>query len=605
MDLQALDKRIANEDVPLTVSSSSDHLVVEGEMALEARAKAWYAIQFEEIVESLVAAIRPHLRSTHTVAFVRSIVHGHLTGIVSAIFTPPIVPLFIRGVGLEIAEFCRGTPAALTDYRLALLRCVVSDMPIDLIDIVAPRFEPVLTEIIWGYAVTGAELERARDAIAPRPAASEYGLDASWYEALFDQAPAAIAIFDSSMGRLLAGNRQIEEMFGYTLGEFDAVPNEDVLGPESPDGDHDVAVELTAGLISHFRRIGAFRHKAGHMVWFDVTAWLVRDANDMPVYIAYAYTPHNTGEGVEQHWQRADRRFRYLAQLSSDPTFIVGVDGVIRYASPATERSLGIEPDLAVGTAFRDLVVEADWSRIIDFRAELEAWPRQTKRTEIRLARRDGQWRWFELTGANLLDVPDVEGFSMQARDITDRKRIESLLAEQAMMDPLTGLLNRRGILEQIELGILRSKVSKVRIAVLYVDLDNFKTVNDRFGHQSGDDVLMEIGRRLTNVLDGTSVGGRIGGDEFVVLIEEATRERVVAISAEIGTQLTKPMELGLHEHQVGASIGVAISAPGRETSESLIRAADAALYRAKASRDGVPVITEEQEIDTESNNLR
>ncbi len=96
-----------------------------------------------------------------------------------------------------------------------------------------------------------------------------------------------------------------------------------------------------------------------------------------------------------------------------------------------------------------------------------------------------------------------------------------------------------------------------------------------------------------------------MGGDEFVVLIEEATRERVVAISAEIGTQLTKPMELGLHEHQVGASIGVAISAPGRETSESLIRAADAALYRAKASRDGVPVITEDQEIDTESNNPR
>lgn len=599
MDLQALDKRIANEEAPLALASSSHQSVVKDDASFEERARAWYAIQFEEIVDGLVAAIRPHLRSKHTVAFVRSIVHGHLRGIVSAIFSPPIVPLFIRGVGLEIAEFCKGTSAALTDYRLALLRCVVGDMPVDLIDVVAPRFEPVLTEIVWGYAVTGAGLERARDAIAPAPVESPYGLESSWYEALFDQAPAAIAIFDSSIGKLLAGNRQIEEMFGYTLAEFDAVPNEDILGPESPDGDHDVAVELTAGLISHFRRVGAFRHKDGHMVWFDVTAWLVRDVDGKPVYIAYAYTLQTASDGVEQHWQRADRRFRYLAQLSSDPTFIVGADGFIRYASPATERSLGIEPDSAVGLPFGDLVVEADCSRIIDFRAELEAWPRQTKRTEIRLSRGDGQWRWFELTGANLLDVPDVEGFSLQARDITDRKRIEALLAEQAMRDQLTGLLNRRGILEQIELGILRSEVSGARLAVLYIDLDNFKTVNDRFGHQAGDDVLSAIGQRLTSILDSASLAGRMGGDEFMVLVEEATRERAVTIAAEIWTQLTKPIEIGLHEHLVGASIGVAISAPGRETSESLIRAADAALYRAKASRDGVPVIIGDHAIDT------
>ena len=581
-------------EISASLLAAADEQQTSGQdTSLEGLAKAWYAIHFEEIVDSLLIAIHPHLRTENSMAFVRTIVHGHLRGIISAIFVTPVAPLFIRGVGLEIAEFCQGSPAAITDYRLALARSLIDDMPVDLANVVAPRFEPVLTEIVWGYAVTATEQERKRKRIPPPPDQATYHLDPSWYEVHFAQAPIALAIFDCSMGKLLAGNRRLEELFGYTLAEFDAIPDEDLLGPESPDADHDVGNDLMAGNISHYRRLGAFRHKAGHMVWFDVTGWLVRDADGVPVHMVYSYAPLTSKQEDEQHWQRADRRFRYLAQLSSDPTFIIGIDGLIRYASPGTERGLGIDPDLVLGIPFCDLVIEADRNHVIEFRAKLEAWPRQTLRTEVRLLRRDGQSRWFELTGANLLDVPDVEGFSVQARDITDRKRVESLLVEQAVIDPLTRLLNRRGILEQIEHAFLRAGDAGERIALLYIDLDDFKSVNDFYGHQTGDDVLATIGCRLAKTLDSGNVAGRMGGDEFVVLLEGATRERAAAIANELNGQLTAPIETGVHQHRVNVSIGVAIFEPGSETSESLIRAADAALYRAKAIRDGVPVITD------------
>jgi len=595
MGLHANDRRQPNEVIASILADADEQQKSEHDASLEGRAKAWYAIHFEEIVDWLLFAIRPHLRSSHSVAFVRTIIHGHLRGIVSAIFSPPMAPLFIRGVGLETAEVCHGSADALTDFRLALTDSIISNLPADIKTDVASRFEPLLTEIIWGYAVTGAEVERDRDrSIRPRlQEETSYRLDPDWYEALFLQSPLAIGVFDSTIGKLLAGNRCLEEMFGYTLAEFDTVPNEDLLGPESPDGDHDVANDLMAGRIPYFQRIGAFRHHDGHMVWFQTTGWLTRDEDGKPVHMVYSYAPLASKQEDEQHWQRADRRFRDLAQLSSDPTFIVGIDGLIRYASPATERSLGLDPDLVLGIPLRELVIEADRSQVIEFRAKLEAWPRQTIRTEVRLLRRDGQPRWFELSGANLLDVPDIEGFSMQARDITDRKRIESLLVEQAVIDPLTRLLNRRGILEQIEHAFARAGDDGGRIALLYIDLDDFKNVNDYFGHQTGDDVLATIGRRLAKTLDGGNVAGRMGGDEFVVLLEGATRELAISIANELSGQLAAPIEIGLHLHQVCVSIGVAIFEPGSETVESLIHAADAALYRAKAVRDGVPVITD------------
>lgn len=559
--------------------------------SLEERARAWYAIHFEEIVDAILAAVRPHLRSDHSLAFVRSIIHGHLRGIVSGIFSPPIAPLFIRGIGLEMAEFCHGDPAALTDFRLALSDAVVRNLPLDMAPLVAPRFEALLTEIVWGYAVTGAEFEQERPVTPPAADPGIYRLDPAWYESMVDQWPHAIAVFDASIGNLLAGNRQLEEMFGYTLAEFDAVPDENILGPESPDGDHDVGVELTAGRIPYFRRVGAFRHKAGHMVWFEVTAWLVRDRDGVPVHIVYEYAPVGASGESEQHWQRADRRFRYLAQLSVDPTFIVGMDGTIKYASPATERGLGLDSEAIIGTPFQDLVVESYRPEIAAFRAQLEAAPRQTMRIETRLMRRDGQWRWFELSGANMLDVPDIEGFSLQARDVTDRKHIESLLAEQATRDPLTQLLNRRGILEQIDRAIARADANGQTLVILYADLDYFKDVNDRFGHQTGDVVLARIAQRIDESVEQVGIVGRMGGDEFLVLLEDATREDALLVARRIVRQVQKPVAVNHEAHRVSISIGVAISAPGHDTSDSLISAADTALYRAKASRDSVPVI--------------
>jgi diguanylate cyclase (GGDEF)-like protein len=167
--------------------------------------------------------------------------------------------------------------------------------------------------------------------------------------------------------------------------------------------------------------------------------------------------------------------------------------------------------------------------------------------------------------------------------DITLKKQTEEMLIDMATHDLLTGLPNRRNFEEHLSKAIRRAGHDHERMAVLFLDLDRFKPINDMFGHDAGDMVLVEIARRINGALRPSDLAARYGGDEFIICMETSS-ERVSAIniSERILASISRPIRLGEHHVSVGASIGIAFFPDDGSTPEELLTAADSAMYRAK-----------------------
>ena len=208
---------------------------------------------------------------------------------------------------------------------------------------------------------------------------------------------------------------------------------------------------------------------------------------------------------------------------------------------------------------------------------------------ELRLHDRAGQWHWFETIEINRLDDPDVRGIVTNARDATAHKAENAELLERSLRDPLTGIPNRLALMERLEIALSRATRARDIVAVLFCDLDDFKLVNDGYGHDFGDGVLVDIARRLERLQRQSDTVARTGGDEFVIVcdglhdIEESS-----TIASRIRDAIAQPIVIDGRECVVTASIGVATvdgRSAGRIDPATLLRNADAAMYRAK--RDG------------------
>ena len=290
------------------------------------------------------------------------------------------------------------------------------------------------------------------------------------------------------------------------------------------------------------------------------------------------------GATMEQK-ERADERFRSLVQHSSDTTLIIADGSVITYASPATMALLGKPPAEVVGRAALDFIHPDDRERMrLELIARLQAGS-VTEPVQFRMAHADGSWRCVEAVVSDLRDQPAVGGFVANLRDTTERKEAEDLLAHQALHDPLTGLPNRTLILDRAEQMLARARRELRPVAALFVDLDNFKEINDTLGHEAGDKILQSVAERFTAALRGNDTVGRLGGDEFVVLADGISLAAGPELVAErIQDVLREPFWIEGYEGaplMLSASVGIAVG--DRDAAQDLLRDADIALYRAKA----------------------
>jgi diguanylate cyclase (GGDEF)-like protein/PAS domain S-box-containing protein len=286
--------------------------------------------------------------------------------------------------------------------------------------------------------------------------------------------------------------------------------------------------------------------------------------------------------------RRSEARFRSLVQHSSDMITVLDASARVEYQSPSAMAVLGYSPQEMEELNPPDLVHEQDRAQVSAAARELAERPGGAVAVEVRVRHRDGGWRHLEAIVTNLLDDPAVGGFVVNARDITERKELERQLTFRAFHDPLTTLANRALFGDRLGHALQRRHSNGTSVAVLFCDLDEFKTVNDSLGHGAGDRLLGVVASRLAGVIPQGDTVARLGGDEFAVLLEEAKGPMdAVRVAEEVLESLERPIELDGRQMFLRASIGIAMSHDAGESAEDLLRAADVAMYSAKASGKG------------------
>ncbi|MFF9810993.1 putative bifunctional diguanylate cyclase/phosphodiesterase [Streptomyces coeruleorubidus] len=299
---------------------------------------------------------------------------------------------------------------------------------------------------------------------------------------------------------------------------------------------------------------------------------------------------------LTQELAQKENHFRSLVQGSSDVIMIAAPSGILRYVSPAAAGVYGRPAEELMGTELANLIHPEDLGCVVyEVRRFLAADPAEepTTRIECRFRSGDGGWLNVESTVNR-----HHGGLIFNSRDVTERVRLQAQLQHNAEHDPLTDLPNRALFTRRVQQALSGRRASDRGVAlrntaVLFIDLDGFKAVNDTIGHQAGDELLIQAARRLQDSVRQGDTASRLGGDEFAALIvgdntrdREARQRHILELADRLRTTLSQPYVIDGNDVRVNASIGVAFAEPGLGAGE-LLRNADLAMYRAKAGGKG------------------
>ncbi|MEU4244330.1 sensor domain-containing diguanylate cyclase [Actinoplanes sp. NPDC026619] len=277
--------------------------------------------------------------------------------------------------------------------------------------------------------------------------------------------------------------------------------------------------------------------------------------------------------------RRSDERFQALFQHAPDLVSVLDATGKIAFSSPSAGAILGFETGLLVGTSVFDIVHPEDRPFMVQQFGTLIGEKNGVLRLQCRVRPADGEYRWFEFTASNQMDNPALAGVVINARDVSENRAFQERLEFEAQHDALTGLPNRRRMQD-----VLGASLRYDAVAVLFVDLDGFKPVNDAHGHEAGDELLRQVATRLSACVREDDVLSRVGGDEFVVLMPGVFDPAAVeATSARIRQAIEAPFTIDGNEVRIGASVGVHMAPLSCDPDEAL-RAADHAMYTIKKS---------------------
>jgi diguanylate cyclase (GGDEF)-like protein/PAS domain S-box-containing protein len=399
------------------------------------------------------------------------------------------------------------------------------------------------------------------------------------YRSLVEQIPAVtyIDLADDSDTPVYT-SPQIEQMLGYTPEEW--LENKLWLECVHPDDRKrvlaaDERFEAGGEPFSEEYRLFA---KDGSVVWVLEEAVLVRDEAGEPLYWQGVMFDITGRKEAEEQLRLSEAELRALFEAMDDVVFEIDVQGRYLKVAPTNPPLLYQPREDRVGKTLHEVLPTKKAEELLSYiRRSLES--RKTEKLEYSLSI-EGRELWFEGTITPL----SRESVLFVGRDITERKALEDQLAYQALHDPLTELPNRVLFTDRLRHALSRAKRRQQAVAIMFMDLDNFKVVNDSLGHQTGDRLLQLVSKRLRNFLRPEDTVARLGGDEFVFLLEDTDANGASRIAERILGELRTPFTLDRRQFFVTASVGITVGGSNGKRAAELLRDADLAMYRAKHS---------------------
>ena len=402
-----------------------------------------------------------------------------------------------------------------------------------------------------------------------------------------------VVYFDRG-GRVIEANAAARKLFGVDEGfelmadRDEDLPVEDADGRQLSLADSPLPRAIATGLPQVDQAI-VLRRSNGRRAWLNVNAMPVA-GDDGVDGVVVSVSDETERRQAEQEVALSRDHFGALIEHSHDMILVLDDRTSVTYASPAWKQVLGWD-DIGVRITAdpTSLVHPDDADAVVRSYLDVGRQPGATETVRYRFRHRDGGWRTLEGTLTNLRDDPAVRGTVINARDITPQVEAASKLTHQALHDALTGLPNRVLVQDRIQRALDRQRRDGGHVAVLFLDLDRFKTVNDSLGHSVGDALLIEVSHRLDRSLRPGDTVGRLGGDEFIVIAEQLRDpEDALVLAQRLADALNEPLELAGQHLIVRASIGVVTTDGIDEPSpEDLLRDADAAMYKAKQGGRG------------------
>lgn len=411
--------------------------------------------------------------------------------------------------------------------------------------------------------------------------------------AMFEVAPVGMGIVDLE-GHTLMSNEILREMLGYSRDEFARLRFDEYTHPDDVVENLRLFSSMVAGEIDSFEMEKRFFRKDGSILWGHLTSSLMRDADGRPEHAIGMLQDITERKNLEERLGAVQERYRLVVERVPAVVYIAepGPEGRWHYVSPQSEVMLGItaeewmaDPGLWMRHVHPDDVDKA----LLPEQLISQKPHGEISSTYYRMVRHDGEIVWVRDDAIMLRDDQGGVLYHGILVDVTREKELEARLEHQAFHDSLTHLPNRKLFRDRVEHCLKRlERDAERRAAVLFVDLDNFKAVNDGLGHAHGDELLVLVAERISNCARGGDTAARIGGDEFALLIEDLSDDLDAVRLAERVLERIRETTFPVAGRAVtvGASIGIAVQS-AQDTTDTLLRNADLAMYRAKNSGKG------------------
>ena len=514
-------------------------------------------------------------------------------------------PIFASG-GMALGSLCA------IDVQPRILTQDEIDTLIDLADLVSKEIQQreavLLARRHIDHAKTAIEESEAR------------------FRSIFERAGLGIALV-APQGGWISVNEALCEIVGYSKAELENLTFQDITHPDDLESDLILLQQLVSGEVDRYQLDKRYLRKNGETVWISLNvtkqvnakgeleyfvslikdiqarkeaeaslAVLRRDlekrveertrelrtANEM---LSYSMTQQ---VNYQQALIKREAELSAVIENANDAYVCINQAGMVSDWNRQAQETFGWTAEEAVGRRLEELIIplhlrEAHMAGMKRYLNSGES-KMLNQRLELTAMRRDGSTLQVEVR-VRALVLGEKKVFSAFLHDITERKLHEKTTEHEARHDALTGLANRRALFEMLPLAIARSKRNGVAAALLFLDLDGFKAVNDTWGHEAGDSLLREIARRLSDCVRQTDAVARLAGDEFTVLLEGLSggRDAAVGVAEKLLATIRLPVQIGVASIQISASIGIALHMAGTEVSpDQFVNAADTAMYEAK-----------------------